>query len=266
MPTFKGKPVKIISIALLAGFLTVASAPAEEENRYNLLGRMLHPFALVFAKETKDTKVTNRAFSFSAKLEMMTDLPPALAGANMDIALEYPDKVKIHAPLLGDDITLCRNGQDVWAYPGAKVDLLLKESKLWKKQVSKEDKGPLGPFELPIPEKEIVLVPVVFKVKDVGTETLDDAACRVLDLYLMPELAHSLKAEKWASRAWVKEDATPARISFVKPGWQISVRFQHVEFAPKLPPETWQPTAEQAGDILKLDPAHFRQILGGIVK
>jgi len=39
-----------------------------------------------------------------------------------------------------------------------------------------------------------------------------------------------------------------------------------VEFSPKLPPETWQPTAEQAGDVLKLDPARYLQLLGGLVK
>jgi hypothetical protein len=197
---------------------------------------------------------------------MMTDLPPAFAGSTADLALQYPDKIKLHVPLLGDDITLCRNGQELWAYPGAKVDALLKQGKFEKKSSSADSNAPLGPFQLPIPEKEMVLIPVIFKVKDVGTETLDDSRCRVLDLYLMPELAHSLKAEGWASRVWVRENGVPARVSFAKPGWQIAVRFQHVEFSPILPAETWQPTAEQAGDVLKLDPARFRQLLGGLVK
>jgi hypothetical protein len=64
----------------------------------------------------------------------------------------------------------------------------------------------------------------------------------------------------------VRDDGAPARISFAKPGWQIAVRFQHVEFSPKLPAETWEPTADQAGDILKLDPAGFRELLSRWVK
>lgn len=263
MPTFKGKPVKFIRLPFFVVFLIASTALSEEENRYNVLGRLISPFVSVFAKAAKPK---NRAFTLTAKLEMMTDLPPAFANSTADLALQYPDKIKLHAPLLGDEITLCRNGQDLWAYPGAKVDALLKDGALGKKLPPAESNGPLGPFELPIPEKEIVLIPVIFKVKDVGVETVDDARCRVLDLYLMPELAHSLKAEGWASRVWVRDDGAPARISFAKPGWQIAVRFQHVEFSPKLPPQTWQPTAEQAGDILKLDPARFRQLLGGIVK
>jgi hypothetical protein len=187
-------------------------------------------------------------------------------GATADLALQYPDKLKLHAPFLGDEITLCRNGQELWAYPGSKVEAWLKERTAGKKAASEDSKKPLAPFELPIPDQELVLVPAIFRVKDVGTEKLDDAECRVLDLYLMPELAHSLKAQNWAARVWVRGDGAPARISFAKPGWQIAVRFQRVEFSPSLPPETWEPTAKQAGDVLKLDPAHFRELFGALVK
>jgi hypothetical protein len=255
--------VKIIPLTLLAALFYASPAHSEEENRYNVLGRLLRPFVSVFAKDSKNP---NRAFTLTAKLETMTNLPPAFVGSTADLALQYPDKLKLHVPLLGDEITLCRNGQDLWAYPGAKVDALLNGSAAGKQSPPSGAKAPLGPFEIPIPEKELTLAPILFQVKDVGTETLDDARCRVLDLYLMPELAHSLKAQNWAARVWVRPDGAPARISFAKPGWQIAVRFQRVEFSPKLPPETWQPTGEQAGDVLKLDPARFRELLGGLVK
>jgi len=262
-PSFKGKPVKIIHLILFTAIFVVSSAHSEEENRYNLIGRMLRPFASVFAKEGK---IPNRAFKLTAKLEVMTDLPPAFAGSQVDVALQYPDKLKVHGPFITDDVTLCRNGQDLWAYPGAKLDALMKDTDFVKKLPPLGSKAPLEPFELPVPEKELVLIPILFKVKDVASEKVNDAMCRVLDVYLMPELAHSLKAESWAARAWIREDGAPARIAVAKPGWQIAVRFEGVEFAPKLPKATWEPTAEQAGDILKLDPARFRQLLAAFVK
>jgi hypothetical protein len=255
--------VKNILLTLLAALFFASPAHSEEENRYNVLGRLLRPFVSVFAKDSKNP---NRAFTLTAKLETMTDLPPAFVGSSADLALQYPDKIKLHVPLLGDEITLCRNGQDLWAYPGAKVDALLKANAASKPTSPTDAKTPLAPFEIPIPEKELNLAPVLFQVKEVGMETLDEVPCRVLDLYLMPELAHSLKAQNWAARVWVRPDGAPARISFAKPGWQMAVRFQRVEFSPKLPPETWQPTAEQAGDVLKLDPARYRELLGGLVK
>jgi len=103
-------------------------------------------------------------------------------------------------------------------------------------------------------------------VKDVGSEPLDGETGRVIDLFLMPELARSLKAQGWAARAWVNGDAKPVRISVAKPGWMIVVRFEHLEFAPKLPESTWEPTSDQAGDVLKLDPARYQQLLGTLVK
>ena len=70
----------------------------------------------------------------------------------------------------------------------------------------------------------------------------------------MPELARSLKAQGWAARVWVNGDAQPARISVAKPGWMIVVRFEHLEFAPKLPESTWEPTSEQAARCAQARP------------
>jgi hypothetical protein len=37
--------------------------------------------------------------------------------------------VKLQAPVLGEEITVCRNGDTVWAHPGAKVEFLSSDSK-----------------------------------------------------------------------------------------------------------------------------------------
>jgi hypothetical protein len=242
--------------------LLSASAHAQE-NRYDVLGKVLMPFANVFAKSTTSP---NRAISFTLRLEQMTDLPPALAGSHADVAVEYPDKLRLHGPILGEDVTVCRHGQEVWAWPGSKVEALLDAAKAAKKLPKLDPKFQLQPFALPVPEKDLVLLPVLFQIKDIGSETLDGEPCRVMDLFLMPELARSLKSQGWAARVWVRGDAKPARISVAKPGWMVAVRFEHLEFAPKLPESTWEPTSEQAGDVLKLDPARYQQLLGTLVK
>ena len=221
------------------------------------------PFLNVFVKSTTNP---NRAMSFTVKLEQMTDLPSGLAGSQAEVAIEYPDKFRLHAPVLGEDVTICRNGQEVWAYPASKIQPLLEAAAKKKKLPKLDSKFQLEPFSLPIPEKELVFLPALFQVKDVGSEPLDGETCRVIDLVLVPELAHSLKAQSWAARAWVNGHDQPVRISVAKPGWMIVVRFEHLEFAPTLPESTWEPTSEQAGDILKLDPARYQQLLGTLVK
>lgn len=250
-------------LRLVLALFVLSAAARGEENRYDLLGRTLTPFVNVFARSTSNP---NRALSFTLKLEQMTDLPPALAGSHAEVAVEYPDKLRLHGPVLGEDITICRRGQEVWAYPGSKVEALLATAAAEKKLPKADPKFKLKPFALPIPEQDLVLLPALFQIKDIGREPVDGTPCRVLDLFLMPELMRSLKAQGWGARAWLSGEAKPVRISVAKPGWMVVVRFENLEFATKLPESTWEPTSEQAGDVLKLDAVRYQQLLGTLVK
>lgn len=243
--------------------LILAASARAEENRYDLLSRMLTPFVSVFAKAPT---TPNRALSFTMKLEQMTDLPPNLVGSQVEVAVEYPDKLRLHGPVMGEDVTICRRGQDLWAFPGSKVEAMFKTAAADKKLPNLNAKPQLAPFSLPLPDQDFVLLPALFQVKDIGSEPLDGEPCRVMDLSVMPQLARSLKGQPWGARVWIRSDARPARITVAKPGWMIVVRFDHIEFAPKLPASTWDPTSEQAGDVLKLDPARYQQLLGTLVK
>ena len=251
-------PVRLLIVLAL-----VTVSARAEENRYDLLGRMLMPFVNVFAKTTSNP---NRAMSFNLRLEQMTDMPPELAGSHVEFALEYPDKLRLHGPVMGEDITICRKGNELWAYPGSKVEALLNAAAEKKKLPRVDPKFQLHPFELPIPEKELVFLPALFQIKDVGSESLDGDPCRVMDVYLMPQLVRSLKADGWGARAWINGNAKPVRISVAKPGLMIVVRFENVQFTPKLPASTWDPTSEQAGDVLKLEPKRYMQLLNSLVK
>ena len=255
--------MKFLRLVLLAALFTPSVFLCAEENRYDVLGKVLMPFANVFAKSTKNP---NRAMLLTGRLELMTGLPPALVGARAELALQYPDKLRLRAPVLGEELTICRNGQEVWVYPGTKAAALLAAATNGKNLPKADPTALLPPFALPIPEKQLALLPVLFQIKDVGAESLDGEPCRVLDLFLMPELAKSLREKDSAARVWVRGNGTPARLSVARTGWQIAVRFERVEFSKTLPPETWQPTAEQAADVLQLDAVRYEQLLGALVK
>lgn len=254
----RGFAAKVLTLS--AAF--AAPLARAEENKFDVVARTLLPFLNIFAKQTSSP---NRAFSLKLRLEQMTDLPPELVGTSVDVDVQYPDKLRLHGPILGEQLTVCRVGQGVWAYPGSRIAPLLELAREKKKLPKLDPDAELGDFSLPIPEKQLAFLPALFQVTDVGSEALDGVPCRVLDLQLMPLLAKSLKVEGWIARAWVRPDHTPARLSIARTGWSVALRFDSVVFAPSLTSDTWRPTPEQAGDILKVTPPLYHQLLGLII-
>ncbi len=245
---FKGKAVKLSALIALTALLPAASAP----NKYDVLAQVLMPFANVFAQQTKNP---NRAMQLAMRLESLTDLPEALAGTRAEFSLEYPDKLRLRGPVLGESLTLCRRGQELWVSPGSKVDALL------RKLPPEDREFQLAPFELPVPEKQLVFLPALFRVTDAGSEMLDAELCRVLEVQLAPEVERSLKAAGWSSRLWVRANGAPARLVVKKADWQMAVRFERVEFSKSLLAATWQPDASEAADVRKLTPAQYQQLM-----
>ena len=97
-----------------------------------------------------------------------------------------------------------------------------------------------------------------------GSESLDGEACRVLDLALMPELARSGALAGLTGRVWARANSTPARFTIARTGWNVVLRFDRVEFSDKLPASTWEPSSEEAGDVLELEPKDYSRFLRAI--
>ncbi len=256
---FKAKAVKLKSavpvIAAIAVSISLGAA-REPENKYDVLAKTLAPFVNVFAQKTKNP---NRALTLKLRLETMTGMSLELAGAHAEVALQYPDKLRVRGPFLGEELTVCRDGQDIWMAPGSKLAPLLAAARTAKKLPKPDPDFRLAPFRLPVPDKQLVFLPALFQVRDAGTEPLDGAPCRVLDLTLMPELARSVGAG-WSVRLWAGENHIPMRLALTRADWQISVRIDAVSFLPALPEATWQPAGQE--DILKITPAQYQQLLG----
>lgn len=244
-------------LLILATVFAAAPLAQARENPYDVLGQTLAPFVNLL---TENSSTGNRALSLNVRVLSATNLPPQFAGAAASVQLQYPDKLLLRAPILGEPVTLCRRGQQLWAAPGAKIAALLAQSALPKPK----KKFKLADFALPIPEQQLVFLPVLFQVTDAGDEVVNGVNCRVLDVRLMPELAESLHVAAWTARLWVRADDRPVKIDFRQPGWQGVFAFDGMTFAPSLPPETWQPEPGQT-DVLQLTPVRFKQLLDAAI-
>lgn len=251
-------------LLLRAALLVVLLPPPgmrAAEDRYELLGKVLMPFVSIFAR---DTASAHRALRLAVSIEQMTGLPAELVAAHAEIAIESPDKLRLHGPILGETVTLMRNGDELWVHPATTARALLEGAGAGHELPPAEKKFQLGEFKLPIPEKQLVFLPILFAVNDVGREVFAGQECRVLDVRLMPELARSLEVQGWVARVWVKPDATPARLTLARKGWNVVLRFDQVAFSKSLPPGTWRPSEDEAADWLELRPRDYRRFLRAI--
>jgi len=257
IPPLNPIPKKLLQLLLaLALFLPTASAA---ENPYDLVGKALVPLVKIFVPSGKPQI---RAVTAVLTLDEATGLPADAAGQSLEFEVQCPDKLRLHTTLLGQEITLCRNGQDVWAFPGSKIDALLPAQDASRGEP--DLKLPL--FLLPITEKQLVFLPVLFQVSDAGSADVAGVTCRVLDVVLMPELARALKVQDWSGRLWIRPDYRIAKFQLARGEWHATLSVKKLDYALTLPDETWQPSPAEAPDVLRIAPSRFGQLLGAATR
>ena len=113
-------------LLLLSAILPVsAQQPPPRDNPYDVIGKIFQPFWSVLLA---DTKSPNRAATLSLEMtEVSGRLPGEMKGATLKAAVQFPDKVRLEAPVLGEQFVICRNGNEVWATPGKKVEFLISQ-------------------------------------------------------------------------------------------------------------------------------------------
>lgn len=227
----------LIAALSLSATLVHAQEPPRD-NPYDVIGKVFSPFWSVLLA---DTKAPNKACSMTIVMTEVTGrLPKQMAGATLRAAVQFPDKVMLQAPVMGEDVTVCRNGDAVWATPGAKVEFLLNQFKVKPAPTKKKN----TPIFLPITAQQAIFLPALFAVAkaDVAeVEPVDGVDCRVITAGLMPELAKAARAEGFRARMWVAPGYVPRKFEIKQPDFTAVVEIRDLKFSPSLPATTWQP-------------------------
>ena len=245
---------------LLSTSLALAQTPPPagppSENRYDIVAKVFKPFFSVLLAGGQDE---NKAAEFHMVMSEVTGrLPKQFNGATLDAAVQFPNKVKLTAPVLGEEVTVCRNGNDVWAVPGAKMEYLLKQFAGSLPAPTRKNNTPLF---LPITAQQAIFLPAVF-VLDEGKEfqDLNGEPTRVVGGRLMPELAKATKGEDFHAAMWVAAGYLPRQVKITRRDFTATVAIEKITFAPKLPGRTWQPP-EGATDVYHTTPEVLEQLL-----
>ncbi|MDD5199867.1 MAG: hypothetical protein PHC88_08690 [Terrimicrobiaceae bacterium] len=253
------------AISALVLFATAGLAPAQQpasaqeapsENRYDIVGKVFAPICSVLLMGGQSE---NHALSFHMVIKEVTGrLPKEFNGATLDAAVQFPNKVKLSAPVLGEQVTVCRKGDDVWAVPGEKMEYLLKQ---FKGRLPKPTMKANTPIFIPITAQQAIFLPAVFTL-DEGKqfEEINGEPTRVISGGLMPELAQSTKSEDFHAAMWVAAGYVPRQVKITRRDFTATVSIEDLKFVPKLPGSTWEPPPG-ATDIYRTTPDVLQQLL-----
>jgi hypothetical protein len=254
-------------------FLTVApmfaldqqpvSPPAEppppslppSENRYDVLSKMIRPMAGVLLG---GEQTTDRAMTLKATVGQVAGrLPQAIQGASFTARIEYPGRIRVEAPVLGETMTVCRNGNQVWAVPGSKIQFLLGQFQNKPRPQSRSG----SPLQLPFTAQQAVLLPALFQLEKSGEiADLGGTPCRVISGGLIPEIGKAANAEDFSAKLWICADYTPRRIDIRRSDFAMSFLIGELTYAPRFAPSTWQPP-QGATDVFRCDAGRLEELL-----
>lgn len=242
-------------LALLVPFTTSAQEPPSE-NRYDIIGKVFRPFWSVLLSGGQDA---DRAASLKIVMTDVTGrLPKEFKGATLEAAVQFPDKVKLVAPVLGETMTVCRNGDEVWATPGEKIEFLLKQFKVKLPEPTPKANTPLF---LPVTAQQAVFLPALFVMDDGKVfKDLDGVSCRVISGRLVPELDEVTKAPDFRASLWIAAGYVPRRIDVFRRDFTATVAIEDLKFAPSFPAASWQPPAGET-DVYRTTPDVLEQLL-----
>lgn len=249
---------------MAVGLLLLVPAQAQEApsgNAYDVLGRLFRPFTNVLLSGGKDPE---RAMELRFRIAAVEGrLPSQFVGAEMRAWVENPDKLRLEAPVFGEVFTVVRQGDQVWATPGDKIEFLLNQFQAKPPPSPKSD----TPLSIPITAQQAVFLVALFDVQnrnEAEIEQQGNETFRVIHAGLQQELAKAAGAEDFRATVWIDGGHRPRRLQIFRRDFSTVVDFLQIRFAPTLPPATWEPPAD-ATNIYRTTAAHLEAVLFVVV-
>ena len=169
-----------------------------------------------------------QTFSASVIITEAGGLPKNLVGQKARLAFQAPDRLLLSTTIEEKPFALGRDGQELWVHtPAKKFGVVGTPGRpLFFTAPEKKDLSELPPFKLPILKEQLLLVPVLAKIKLHPPETIDGVRCQVISGAPPPEAVKAFRLLPFSIGVAIREtDHLPARIKF-NSGRGLSLRVQ----------------------------------------
>ncbi len=189
-----------------------------------------------------------RSWSTTVRVAEAEGLGSGLAGQQIELAFQAPDRFRVAAKIEGRALVLGREGQRVWVFaPGQKfgIDGKAGVPRFTNAPEGKDDTR-LGPVRLPLKREQVLMLPLLVQAEALPAESVEGASCRVLRVVPHPQAVEAFQVPKGELKLWVREsDLLPIRIRLAtEQGQSLLLDLQKLKSEEPWPVEKWQPPAE----------------------
>ncbi len=236
------------------------TSPAAEASARSVLRKAIEPVENLFA-HTADGP--NHAWFLRLRLVESNVHPAELQGSTFVVRMVTApaDKVLFQYPALDTTITVCRQGQTAWASPASKLAPILQ--KVEANPPTADDRKPLASLRMPVPEALFWVGFYLTGIKDLGSQPVGGATCRVMDVD-PPDDSGKVTASNY-TRLFIRPDTNQFVRFERKRGLDHSVyAVDQSRVLPTLPDSDFQPTAAQRADLLEVPVERFRAFMKAV--
>ena len=235
-------------------------APGAGPSARAVLRKAIEPVVNLFA-HTADGP--NHAWSMRLRLGESNVHPPELLGSTFAVRMVTApaDNVLFQYPALGTTITVCRQGQTVWASPASRLAPILQ--KVEATPATAADRKPLASLRMPVPEPLFWVGFYLTSVKDLGNQSVGGATCRVMDVD-PPDDSGKATASNY-TRLFIRPDTGQClRFEREHGGEHSTYLVDQNRVSAALPDSDFQPTAAQRADLLEVPAERFRAFMKAV--
>jgi len=199
------------------------------------------------------------------KLVRSRGLPDEVAGLELDLAYQAPDRLRLEGTAGGFTMLAGRDGNDLWVdEPQKKFAVLGKPGvALFRAEPDRLDQTRLSPFALPLSRLKLSMLPYTVAVEQEESEKIGGQPCDVLRIGLLPEAAAILRVPDGRARLWLRQgDHLPLRLTYTD-GNQIDVQVDvsSVRLVEAWEPQKWQLHAAPGEDVETTAVSHLVRFL-----
>jgi hypothetical protein len=204
-----------------------------------------------------------RTLSMRVVLTEAAGLPKELAGQELQVAYQAPDRLKLSLQFDGQQYAGARNGNEIWFHDISRKFILFGATgrAMFNAEPAELDRTKLPAFSLPIGRAQLAMLMLSVAVEGAGSEAVDGTACDVLKVAPLPA-ARALGFNSGELRLWVRRtDGLPVRVVYTDGGVRVRIDLRDLAVTEPWPADKWNYPSGDGARVERIALGHVERFL-----